>query len=124
MSYETYRTLKFNVPISLNGDCFDRYILRIEEMRQCLDIIQQSILNLSLGKIKCENYKLVPPKRNSLKSSMESLINHFKLYSEGYNLPRNETYLGIEAPKGEFLRRRLFIMYREGLSFSVQFISS
>jgi NADH dehydrogenase (ubiquinone) Fe-S protein 2 len=71
-------------------------------MRQSLNIIQQSILKIPFGKIKSENYKLVAPKRVRLKSSMESLINHFKLYSEGFNVPSDETYVGCEAPKGEF----------------------
>ena len=104
--YEVYDRLNFFVPISSNGDCFDRYVLRIEEMRQSLQIIQECILSLPLGNIKSENYKLVAPKRLTLKSSMESLINHFKLYSEGFSVPHSETYVGIEAPKGEFLRRR------------------
>lgn len=101
-SYETYDLVDFVVPISRNGDCFDRYAIRIEEMRQSLNIIQQSILKIPFGKIKSENYKLVAPKRVRLKSSMESLINHFKLYSEGFNVPSDETYVGCEAPKGEF----------------------
>jgi len=71
-------------------------------MRQSLNIIQESIIKLPFGKIKSENYKLVAPKRLSLKFSMEQLINHFKLYSEGFTIPKNETYIGIEAPKGEF----------------------
>jgi len=71
-------------------------------MRQSLDIIQEAILQLPLGKVKSENYKLVAPKRESLKSSMESLINHFKLYSEGFSVPKGETFVGVEAPKGEF----------------------
>ena len=100
--YETYSSLDFCIPISSYGDCFDRYVIRVEEMRQSLRIIQQSILQIPSGKIKCENYKLVAPKRLALKLSMEHLINHFKLYSEGFNVPRNETYLGVEAPKGEF----------------------
>lgn len=100
--YEIYNTLAFSIPISSNGDCFDRYVIRIEEMRQSLDIIQGAILQIPLGKIKIENYKLVAPKRATLKSSMESLINHFKLYSEGFSVPKGETFVGIEAPKGEF----------------------
>jgi NADH dehydrogenase (ubiquinone) Fe-S protein 2 len=71
-------------------------------MRQSLDIIQQAILQMPLGKVKSENYKLVAPKRATLKSSMESLINHFKLYSEGFSVPKGETFVGVEAPKGEF----------------------
>ena len=109
--YEAYSRIKFNVPISTNGDCFDRYIIRVEEMRQSLVIIQRSILAIPTGSVKSENYKLVSPKRATLKYSMEHLINHFKLYSEGFNLSKNESYIGIEAPKGEFLRRRQFIMY-------------
>jgi len=100
--YETYNLLNFSVPIASNGDCFDRYTIRIEEMRQSLEIIQQAILQIPLGKVKSENYKLVAPKRTALKSSMESLIHHFKLYSEGFSVPKGETYVGVEAPKGEF----------------------
>ena len=100
--YEVYGALDFFVPVSSNGDCFDRYVLRIEEMRQSLQIIQACILKLPLGNVKSENYKLVAPKRLTLKSSMESLINHFKLYSEGFTIPSSETYVGVEAPKGEF----------------------
>jgi NADH:ubiquinone oxidoreductase subunit D len=100
--YETYKLLNFSVPISSNGDCFDRYIIRVEEMRQSINIIQEAILKMPLGKVKSENFKLVAPKRSSLKSSMEHLINHFKLYSEGFCIPKSETYVGIEAPKGEF----------------------
>jgi len=100
--YETYNSLTFSVPIASNGDCFDRYAIRIEEMRQSLDIIQQAILQMPLGKVKSENYKFVAPKRSALKSSMESLIHHFKLYSEGFSVSKSETYVGVEAPKGEF----------------------
>jgi NADH dehydrogenase I D subunit len=100
--YETYSNIDFSVPISFNGDCFDRYAIRVEEMRQSLGIIQDAVLQIPLGKIKSENYKLVAPKRSSLKTSMESLINHFKLYSEGFSLPRAGSFVGVEAPKGEF----------------------
>lgn len=102
MPYETYDTIKFSAPISSNGDCFDRYIIRIEEMRQSLNIIQQAILNIPIGLIKAENYKIVIPKRQQLKYSMVSLINHFKLYSEGFSVTKGELYTGVEAPKGEF----------------------
>jgi hypothetical protein len=111
MPYETYDTIKFSAPISSNGDCFDRYIIRIEEMRQSLNIIQQAILNIPIGLIKAENYKIVIPKRQQLKHSMVSLINHFKLYSEGFSVTKGELYTGVEAPKGEFLRHRQLIMY-------------
>jgi len=97
-----YNDINFSVPIASNGDCFDRYAIRIEEMRQSLTIIQEAILQIPLGKVKSENYKLVAPKRSSLKSSMEQLIHHFKLYSEGFSVPKGESYVGVEAPKGEF----------------------
>jgi NADH:ubiquinone oxidoreductase subunit D len=90
------------VPISSTGDCFDRYAIRIEEMRQSLSIIQAAILKLPPGNIKSENYKIVAPNRFSLKYSMERLIIHFKLYSEGFCVNKKETYIGVEAPKGEF----------------------
>jgi NADH-quinone oxidoreductase subunit D len=90
------------VPISANGDCFDRYALRVEEMRQSLDIIQSAIISLPRGKVKSESHKVTPPSRAVLKSSMESLILHFKLYSKGFSIKNGESYIGVEAPKGEF----------------------
>jgi NADH:ubiquinone oxidoreductase subunit D len=100
--YEVYGDINFAIPISTNGDCFDRYVIRVEEMRQSLGIIQEAILGIPTGSVKSANYKLVSPKRSVLKFSMEHLINHFKYYSEGFSLPKNETYVGVEAPKGEF----------------------
>ena len=105
--YEAYSSLQFSVPFSTKGDCFDRYVIRVEEMRQSLNIIQDSILSLPYGLVKLENYKLVAPKKAVLKSSMEHLINHFKLYSEGFTIPGNESYIGVEAPKGEFCHYEL-----------------
>lgn len=100
--YEIYNDLVFNIPISTSGDCYDRYLLRIEEMRQALVIIEQCIEKLPVGSIKTENHKISPPTRNFLKHSMEGLIHHFKLYSEGFTILPGESYVGIEAPKGEF----------------------
>jgi NADH dehydrogenase (ubiquinone) Fe-S protein 2 len=100
--YESYRDLVFKVPFSLNGDCYDRYLLRVEELYQSSSIIIQTINRLPKGIIKLENYKIVPPSRESTKQSMESLIHHFKLYSSGLVVPKGETYVGLEAPKGEF----------------------
>ncbi len=100
--YEVYDELDFNVPVGLNGDCYDRFLIRIEEMRQSLNIIHQCLNNMPEGPVKVSNDKIVSPSRGSMKFSMESLIHHFKLYSEGLVIPSNETYIAIEAPKGEF----------------------
>jgi NADH dehydrogenase (ubiquinone) Fe-S protein 2 len=101
-SYEVYKKLNFKVPYSLNGDCYDRYLLRIEELRQSNSLILQVLNNIPKGKIKVENYKIVPPSRSQTKNLMESLIHHFKLFSCGIFVKKGETYVGIEAPKGEF----------------------
>ena len=100
--YEIYDLIDFNVPIGIDGDCYDRYLVRIEEMRQSLNIIYQCINNIPNGLVKVDNKKIVPPSRDEMKSSMEALIHHFKLYSEGVNVPRGEVYVPVEAPKGEF----------------------
>ncbi len=100
--YEIYDYLKFFIPIGKNGDCYDRYLIRIEEMRQSINIINQCLNNLPIGEIKINDYKIVPPSRNKMKQSMEALIHHFKLYSEGIFISTAETYTAIEAPKGEF----------------------
>lgn len=100
--YESYSKLKFKVPFSLSGDCYDRYLLRIEELYQSNQIIMQVINKMPKGIIKVENYKVVPPSREDTKCSMESLIHHFKLYSSGFLISKGETYVGVEAPKGEF----------------------
>lgn len=100
--YEIYNELNFSVPVSEAGDCFDRYILRIEEMRQSLVIIEQCLNLMPAGSIKSDDYKISPPPRQLMKSSMEALIHHFKYYTENISLPSNETYCGIESPKGEF----------------------
>ncbi len=100
--YEIYSDLSFSIPTGTNGDCFDRYLIRIEEMRQSLYIIQQSISLLKEGSIKYSHNKYTNPTRTSIKNSMEDLIQHFKFYSEGFILPHSETYTATEAPKGEF----------------------
>ena len=100
--YEVYDKLDFSIPIGTNGDCYDRYLVRIEEMRQSLVIINQALNLLPEGNIKICDNKIVSPSRNKVKTDMEALINHFKLYSEGFSLPKGKDYVGIEAPKGEF----------------------
>jgi NADH dehydrogenase (ubiquinone) Fe-S protein 2 len=100
--YDVYNKMDFSIPIGTNGDCYDRYLIRVEEMRQSLNIIQQCLNDIPVGFIKADDYKISPPPRGVFKHSMESLIHHFKLYSEGYNIPKNEAYTAIEAPKGEF----------------------
>lgn len=96
-----YNNLNFKVPIGNVGDCFDRYIVRINEMRQSLIIVEQCLNKMTVGPIKVNN-KVSAPSRSQFKVDMESLIHHFKLYSEGYYLPAGEAYVGVEAPKGEF----------------------
>ena len=100
--YEIYNDLKFDVPVGTNGDCYDRYLIRIFEMKESLKIIEQCLNGLPLGIVKSSDKKLTPPSRKDLKQSMESLIHHFKLYTQGFVVPFNETYMGSEAPKGEF----------------------
>lgn len=100
--YEIYDQLKFDVPVGTRGDCYDRYFLRVEEMRQSLRIISQCLNKMPAGPIKADNQKITPPSRLQLKQSMEALIHHFKLYTEGYVVPSGESYTAVEAPKGEF----------------------
>ena len=100
--YEIYEHLDFNIPVGTNGDCYDRYLVRMEEMRQSLNIIHQVINNMPQGAIKANDQKVVTQSRKQMKSSMEGLINHFLLYSEGYPVPSSEKYTAVEAPKGEF----------------------
>jgi len=101
-SYEVYDQLSFNVPVGTHGDCYDRYILRMEEIRQSLNIIAQCLNKIPSGAIKVDNQKVVPPSRLQIKQSIEALIHHFKLNTEGYIVPASESYTAIEAPKGEF----------------------
>ena len=104
--YECYSELEFDIPVGKNGDCYDRYLIRMEEMRQSVKIMKQCIalLNAPEGKgpVSSADGKIVPPKRGEMKRSMEALIHHFKLYTEGYKVPEGEVYAAVEAPKGEF----------------------
>jgi NADH dehydrogenase (ubiquinone) Fe-S protein 2 len=100
--YEIYSELNFSVPVGSIGDCYDRYLIRVEEMRQSLNIIQQTMDKLETGPIKSTNYKITPPSRSEMKTSMEAVIHHFKMYTEGITLNYGETYSATEAPKGEF----------------------
>ena len=100
--YEIYENLNFNVPVGSNGDCYDRYLVRIEEMRESLKIINESLNMMKEGLIKTDDYKISPPSRIEMKNSMEAVIHHFKYYTEGFILPYGETYTATEAPKGEF----------------------
>ncbi|CAD6907844.1 unnamed protein product [Tilletia controversa] len=99
--YDAYDQVEFDVPVGKNGDCYDRYLCRIEEFRQSLRIIEQCLNKMPSGQIKVDDHKLVPPPRANMKESMESLIHHFLLFSKGYSVPPGETYSAIEAPKGE-----------------------
>lgn len=100
--YDVYNKMNFDVPIGTRGDCYDRYLIRIEEMRQSLRIMMQCINEMPTGIIKVDDRKITPPSRSQMKQSMESLIHHFKLYTEGFVVPASETYTAVEAPKGEF----------------------
>ena len=100
--YEIYSELEFDIAVGKNGDCYDRYLCRVEEMRQSLRIIKQCVAKLPKGPVVTGDPKIAPPKRGEMKQSMEALIHHFKLYTEGYKVPAGETYTAVEAPKGEF----------------------
>ena len=100
--YDVYSNLDFDLAIGKNGDCYDRYLVRVYEMRQCLRIIKQCLINMPGGRCKTDDRKISPPSRSEMKHSMEALIHHFKLYTEGYHVPAGETYTAVEAPKGEF----------------------
>lgn len=100
--YDAYDLVEFDVPIGTHGDCYDRYLCRVEEMRQSLRIIEQCLNNMPPGEIKTDDNKISPPSRAEMKHSMEALIHHFKLFTQGYQVPPGTTYTAIEAPKGEF----------------------
>jgi len=100
--YDSYEEFDFDVPIGKTGDCYARYLIRMEEMRQSIRIMKQALENMPDGKVKVDDYKVAPPPRAEMKSSMEAMIHHFKLYTEGYHVPEGETYTAVEAPKGEF----------------------
>ncbi|KLD75785.1 NADH-quinone oxidoreductase subunit D [Xanthomonas hyacinthi] len=102
--YAKYDAVDFDIPVGTNGDCYDRYLVRVAEMRESNRIIQQCVkwLRANPGPVMVENFKVAPPKRAEMKDDMEALIHHFKLFSEGYCVPAGETYCAVEAPKGEF----------------------
>ena len=100
--YDVYDQMDFDIPVGKTGDCYDRYLVRIAEMRQSLRIIKQCLAKMPEGPVKVDNHKITPPSRADMKNSMESLIHHFKLFTEGYHVPAGETYTAVEAPKGEF----------------------
>jgi NADH-quinone oxidoreductase subunit D len=102
--YECYDEMEFDIPLGVNGDCYDRYLCRIEEIRQSVRIMRQCCerLRKTPGPVMVENNKIVPPRRAEMKTSMEALIHHFKLYTEGFHVPAGEVYACVEAPKGEF----------------------
>jgi NADH-quinone oxidoreductase subunit D len=102
--YEVYNKIDFQIPVGVNGDCYDRYLVRIEEFRQSNRIIRQCVdwLRNNPGPVISDNHKLTPPARESMKGNMEALIHHFKLFTEGFHVPPGEAYAAVEAPKGEF----------------------
>ncbi|MDA0663451.1 MAG: NADH-quinone oxidoreductase subunit D [Proteobacteria bacterium] len=100
--YDVYDKMDFDIPIGKNGDCFDRYLVRVAEMRESLKIMKQCIAEMPEGPVMSEDGKVAPPTRSDMKHSMEALIHHFKLYTEGFHVPAGETYTAVEAPKGEF----------------------
>jgi NADH-quinone oxidoreductase subunit D len=104
--YECYNEMEFDIPIGKNGDCYDRYLIRMQEMRESVKIMKQCVERLlgseRTGPVSAADGKVVPPKRGEMKRSMESLIHHFKLYTEGFHTPPGEVYAAVEAPKGEF----------------------
>jgi NADH-quinone oxidoreductase subunit D len=100
--YEVYADLDFEIPVGKNGDCWTRYLVRMEEMRQSVRLMKQALDRMPSGPVKIADTRIVPPPRREMKRSMEALIAEFKLYSEGFHVPRGETYTAVEAPKGEF----------------------
>jgi NADH-quinone oxidoreductase subunit D len=100
--YECYKDFDFKIPVGKNGDCYDRYLCRVEEMRESTKLIKACINKMPIGPVKSIDGKIVAPKKEDLKNSMEALIHHFKLFSEGFRVPKGEIYTAVEAPKGEF----------------------
>jgi len=104
--YECYEEMEFDIPVGKNGDCYDRYLIRMEEMRQSARIMRQCVEQLlgseRRGPVSSTDHKITPPKRGEMKRSMEALIHHFKLFTEGFHVPKGEVYAAVEAPKGEF----------------------
>ena len=100
--YDCYNQLEFKIPVGKSGDCYDRYLCRIEEMKESVSIIKQCLAKMEKGPIKTFDGKITPPSKKDIKQSMEALIHHFKLFTEGYRVPEDEIYTSVEAPKGEF----------------------
>ena len=99
--YDAYDKVVFSIPVGSNGDCFDRYLIRVHEMHESVSIMHQCLNSIPLGHVRVDDKKITPPSRALMKYSMESLIHHFKLYTEGYSVPSGEAYASVEAPKGE-----------------------
>jgi len=100
--YDVYHLMEFDIPVGTNSDCYDRFMVRVEEVRQSMRIMKQCLRDIPEGPIASDDRKVVPPKRGEMKQSMESLIHHFKLYTEGFHVPAGEVYVATESPKGEF----------------------
>ena len=100
--YDSYEEFDFDIPTGTTGDCYARYLVRMEEMHQSIKIMKQAMENMPDGPVKVDDRKIAPPPRAEMKDSMEAMIHHFKLYTEGYHVPEGETYQAVEAPKGEF----------------------
>ena len=100
--YEMYNDVQFDIPVGRNGDCYDRYLVRVAEVRESVKIIRQCLASMKPGPVKVQDRKFTPPTRGEMKRSMEALIHHFKLYTEGFHVPAGATYTAVEAPKGEF----------------------
>jgi NADH-quinone oxidoreductase subunit D len=100
--YEMYNDVAFDIPVGRNGDCYDRYLVRVAEMRESVKIIKQCLAKMTPGPVKVQDRKFTPPTRGEMKRSMEALIHHFKLYTEGFHVPAGATYTAVESPKGEF----------------------
>ena len=100
--YEVYNEIDFEIPVGKHGDCYDRFLVRVEEMRESIKIIKQCLSKIPDGPVVTDDRKITPPSRKEMKNSMEAMIHHFKLFSEGYHVPKGENYSAVEAPKGEF----------------------
>ncbi|ACI53058.1 NADH dehydrogenase I, D subunit [Gluconacetobacter diazotrophicus PA1 5] len=100
--YDNYDKVEFNIPVARQGDCYDRYLIRVAEMRESVRIVEQCLAQMKPGPIKIQDHKITPPPRREMKRSMEALIHHFKLFTEGYHVPPGATYTAVESPKGEF----------------------
>ncbi|GAA4484262.1 MULTISPECIES: NADH-quinone oxidoreductase subunit D [Gluconacetobacter] len=100
--YDNYDKVTFNIPVTRQGDCYDRYLVRVAEMRESVKIVEQCLAQIKPGPVKIQDHKITPPPRREMKRSMEALIHHFKLFTEGYHVPPGATYTSVESPKGEF----------------------